>query len=80
MKRSPFARASSAEKNGIIKLSTRQIDILRLIAKGKTSSEIGEALNISVNTVTTHRKNILSRSGFNKIAHLIGHLAGKGLI
>jgi two-component system response regulator NreC len=44
-----------------ILLSKREIEIVRLIGEGKTSSEISEILFIEKSTVDTHRKNILKK-------------------
>jgi DNA-binding NarL/FixJ family response regulator len=44
-------------------LSSREIDILRLVSKGDSSQQIATKLNISFNTVNTHRKNIASKLG-----------------
>lgn len=44
-------------KNGL--LTKRQLEILRLIAQGKTSREIADDLFIGVHTVDTHRKNMM---------------------
>ena len=52
------------------KLSTREVDILRLIAKGYKNKEISEYLSISINTVLTHRKNIISKLGIKSISGL----------
>ena len=49
-------------------LSERELDILTLVAKGKSSKEIAEALNISVYTVNTHRKNITGKTGIKSSA------------
>jgi two-component system response regulator NreC len=54
-----------SEKNAFTKeeivLSKREIEIVRLIGEGKTSSEISEILFIGKSTVDTHRKNILKK-------------------
>ena len=42
-------------------LSTREKEILRLVADGNTSQEIANILNIGKNTVDTHRKNIIKK-------------------
>lgn len=66
------------------KANGQYIRVLRNITIWKwmmqTSNQIGELLNISVNTVNTHRRNMLARTGFSNITQLIGHLAGKGLV
>lgn len=47
--------------NEEILLSKREIEIVRLIGEGKTSTEISEILFIGKSTVDTHRKNILRK-------------------
>lgn len=42
-------------------LTARQVDVLRLIARGTTDSEIAESLNISLKTVHTHVSHILAK-------------------
>jgi DNA-binding CsgD family transcriptional regulator len=44
-------------------LSPREIDVLRLLAAGKSNREIADALFISRNTVPTHVRNILTKTG-----------------
>jgi DNA-binding CsgD family transcriptional regulator/DNA-binding transcriptional ArsR family regulator len=44
-------------------LSPREIDVLRLLAAGKSNREIADALFISRNTVSTHVRNILTKTG-----------------
>ncbi len=51
-------------------LSDRETDILVLVAKGHSSKEIADKLNISVHTVSTHRKNITHKTGIKSVAGL----------
>ena len=51
-------------------LSQRETEILVLVAKGYMSKEIADMLNISMNTVNTHRKNITAKTGIKSIAGL----------
>lgn len=60
--------------------SDREIEIIRLLVKGLTSKEIAEQINISYETVRTHRKNILKKSGLNNTAQLIGLAISQGLV
>ncbi len=53
------------------KLSEREIEILKLIAQGFSSTEIGDKLFISPRTVDTHRNNIIHKLEVNGIAGLI---------
>jgi DNA-binding NarL/FixJ family response regulator len=52
-----------ANRMGSPGLTTRELDVLRLIVGGKSNKEIGEGLNISEATVKTHINNILSKLG-----------------
>jgi DNA-binding CsgD family transcriptional regulator len=62
-------------------LSDREKEVLRLLAKGKESKEIGALLSISSHTVDNHRRNMLSRTGVRdttgliQICNMIGLLA-----
>lgn len=51
----------STQEKGEIALSSREMEILRLVGEGKTSQEIADELNIGKSTVDTHRKNILRK-------------------
>lgn len=61
-------------------LTKRELEILKLIEMGFCSKEIAEKLFISVHTVSTHRSNILDKSGKNTINDLIIDLEQKGLL
>ena len=43
-------------------LTQREVEVLRLVAAGKTDREIGEELSISVSTASTHVRNILNKT------------------
>ena len=49
-------------------LSEREKDIVAEVAKGLTNKEIADKLNLSIHTVTTHRKNISRKTGINSIS------------
>lgn len=63
-----------------IVLTSRETDIVRLITKGKTAREIASELNISPNTVDTHRKNIQKKLGVNKISELVSYAISKNIV
>lgn len=52
-------------------LRKREIEILHLICKGLRTKAIADALFISINTVTTHRKNIQKKLGTTNLADLV---------
>ncbi len=54
-----------------IKISARESEIIRYVAEGLTNKEIADKLFLSAHTVTTHRKNIMSKLGVNNTAGLV---------
>jgi DNA-binding NarL/FixJ family response regulator len=52
-------------------LSEREKEILPYLAEGKTSQEIAEILHLSKNTIDTHRRNILEKTGLKSTNELI---------
>ncbi len=61
-------------------LSSRQKEVLQLIAEGNSTREIAEKLFISIKTVETHRSQIMKRLGINDIPGLTRYAMKKGLI
>lgn len=53
-------------------LSNRELKILELVASGNNSEEIGKVLTITKNTVQTHRRNMLKKTGMNNTQQLVG--------
>lgn len=51
-------------------LSVRENEILAAVARGLTNKEIADALNISVHTVISHRKNITRKTGIKTVSGL----------
>lgn len=62
-----FKKNAPEEKD---ELSTREIEVLKLIANGHTNKEMADNLNISINTILTHRKNITSKLGIRSVSGL----------
>ncbi|HZH67672.1 MAG TPA: response regulator transcription factor [Chitinophagales bacterium] len=63
---------SDKDADSMIKnITTREMEILQLIALGLTSQDISEKLFISKNTVETHRKNLLAKLNVKNTASLL---------
>ena len=60
--------------------SDRELEIVRLISEGSDSRQIAEKIFLSVNTVNTHRRNILRKSGKSNTTDLIMDLKEIGLL
>jgi len=61
-------------------LTTREKQVLKLIAEGKSSKEIADLLFISVRTVERHRANIMEKLNLKKTADLVKYAIQKGYI
>jgi len=61
-------------------LTSREQEILQLLAEGKANKEVAAALNISPYTVETHRKHILEKLNLHNPAELILYAVRKGII
>ena len=61
-------------------LTTREREILQLLAEGKTNKEVATSLNISVYTAETHRGNILQKLNLHSSAELVLYAVRKGII
>lgn len=70
----------SAPMASIAALGEREKEIVRLIARGKSNKEIADELFLSVHTVATHRKNIISKTGIHSTAGLTIFAILHGLI
>lgn len=63
--------ASSPDAALVAQLTEREVEVLRLVARGLTSTEIGRQLFISPRTADTHRNNIIQKLGVSGIAGLV---------
>lgn len=61
-------------------LSDREYQVLCMIASGKTAKEIGEALLLSVKTISTHRSRLLAKMRMKNNAQLIRYAVRHGLV
>jgi len=61
-------------------LTPREIEVLILVAHGRTSSEIGEALQIGRRTVESHRASVSSKLGARTQAALVRYAIERGLV
>jgi len=61
-------------------LTSRQREILQLIAEGRMSKEIAHLLDISIKTVDFHRARIMTRLGAHSIAELVRIAVEQGLL
>lgn len=63
-----------------VKLTSREKEVLQLIAEGYTNNEIAGLMGISVKTVETHRAHIMSKLDIHDVAGLIKYAIKKGIV
>lgn len=62
------------------RLSDREYEVFRLIAEGKTVSDIAAQLNLSVKTISTHRAHILEKTGLETNAQIMRYALDHQLV
>lgn len=61
-------------------LTKREVEILKLVCKEYSNAEIAQKLFLSIGTVETHRKNLISKLGVNNTVGLVKFALRNGLI
>jgi two-component system response regulator NreC len=61
-------------------LSSREREVLQMIAEGKTNKDIATALNLSVYTVDAHRGRIMEKLNLHSVGELVRFAVRKGLV
>ena len=75
-----YIRRTSHEGDLADSLTTRQREVLQMIAEGKTTKQIALILKVSVKTVESHRTQLMRRLGVQDIASLVRHALRIGLV
>jgi len=61
-------------------LTERELQVLRLIADGKTNKDIARLLTVSVNTIETHRKHIMDKLDLHNTAEMVRFAVRKHVV
>jgi DNA-binding NarL/FixJ family response regulator len=77
---SPEVAAQLVEHTGEDELTSREVDVLRLIATGNANKEIAAQLSITEETVKSRVKNILDKLGANDRTHAVTIALKRGII
>ena len=75
-----FALATASDRPPHETLSDREYEVLRLIASGKTVSEIAEQLSLSVKTISTYRTRVLEKMNLKNNAELMQYAVTHRLV
>ncbi|MEJ2091463.1 MAG: response regulator transcription factor [Syntrophobacterales bacterium] len=69
----------ASNQTALAVLTSREREVLRLLAEGKRTSQIAQLLDISVKTVDTHRQQIIHKLGIRSLAELTKYAIREGL-
>jgi two-component system response regulator NreC len=75
-----LAADTAAAKRSAPELTERELEVLRLIARGHTNREIAERLFLSVRTVEGHRARIQHKLGRSRRSDLVEYVLERGLV
>jgi len=73
------SKTAGAGTEGSGKLSPREREILQLLAEGKAMKEIASILGVSIKTVETHRRTMMSKLGLYSVAELTKYAIREGV-
>jgi len=71
---------SGGKKEPFSQLTSREREVLVLIAEGQSNKEIADRLNIGVRTIETHRERIMRRLNIHSVAGLPKYAIANGLV
>ena len=69
-----------ALRKKVARLSSRELEVLQLIAEGKANKETAAELGISIKTVEKHRQNLMAKLNIHEISGLTRYAIGAGII
>jgi DNA-binding NarL/FixJ family response regulator len=72
--------AARGHDDELSKLTAREKQVLQLIAQGRSNKEIASLLELSVNTVSVHRANLMEKMNIHRTAELVLFAIRKGLV
>lgn len=75
-----LSRSADETRAAMDGLTSREQQVLSLLAAGKTNDEIAEAFSISPHTVARHRENLMSKLELHSRSELVRYAIRKGLI
>lgn len=75
---SPTGR--TPQTRGSTRLTSRELEVLQLIAEGATNKGIAAVLHVSIKTVEKHRQQLMNKLGIHDIAGLTRYAVAKGII
>ena len=67
-------------KKKVVRLSSREVEVLQLIAEGHANKQVAAELGISIKTVEKHRQHLMSKLNIHDVAGLTRYAIAAGII
>jgi DNA-binding NarL/FixJ family response regulator len=79
---SGYRGTSGAPKKNLLlpKLTSRECEVVQLLAEGKSTKEVASHLGLSVKTAETHRSNIMRKLGLHSVSELVLYAVRNNII
>jgi DNA-binding NarL/FixJ family response regulator len=84
-KRLGDAQRRSVDRDGVarprgVRLTSREMEVLQLVAEGKPNKQVADLLDISIKTVEKHRQHLMDKLNIHDTAGLTRHAIATGVI
>ena len=81
IQRLPSAITTAIERRQpLSKLTSRQVEVLRMVAEGHRTREIADKLSLSIKTIESHRGELMKRLGMHDVVSLVRYALRSGLV
>lgn len=75
-----YARGDLRQDSKATRLTSREVEVLQLVAEGKANKETAQELGISIKTVEKHRQSLMEKLNIHDTAGLTRHAIATGII
>jgi two-component system response regulator NreC len=75
-----YLSEASGQPDDLAVLSSREREVLQLIAEGKSNKEVAQILNLAVSTAESHRKHVMEKLDLHNTAEIVRFAVRKGII
>jgi len=75
-----FYQLETPDSSALSSLTSRQYEVLQLLAEGKTTRDIAQRMSLSIKTIESHRQQIINKLNIHSIAELTRYAIRQGLI
>src|SRR5207253_10134099 len=75
-----FLSGSAKKESALPEVTSREREIVQLLAEGKSTKDVASILSLSVKTAETHRSNIMSKLGLHSVSEVVLYAVRNGIV